>query len=88
MEKIAAVIPPDALYATSTKKIQNPNYHMHHQHQMVHQQQQSSPYIYEPMFNDSKVRIHTFSRKHLGNQHQNNSFHQQQNNYLTLQNPY
>ena len=76
MEK-TAVIPPDALYATTTKKLQNRNSFYAPPPITMHQQQQSpSSYAYDPSFNDSKVRIHTFSRKHLPinssslNQHQ------------------
>ena len=71
MEK-TAVIPPDALYATTTKKLQQnrnsfyapPPNSMHPQQIQQHQQSPSS-YAYDPSFEDSKVRIHTFSRKHL-----------------------
>ena len=89
------VIPPDALYATSTKKIakqntvagnafvdsSSSNQQMNGRNNHIHQQQlQHSPYIYEPMFNDSKVRIHTFSRRHLNaaNAAANSLHHQQQ----------
>ena len=72
MEK-TAVIPPDALYATTTKKLQNRNSFF--QPNPMHPQQQSPAYTYDPSFNDSKVRIHTFSRKHLPI---NSSLNQQQ----------
>ena len=72
-----AVIPPDALYATTTKKLPNRNSFYAPPMNTMHPQQQSpSSYAYDPSFNDSKVRIHTFSRKHLPvnssslNQHQ------------------
>ena len=70
MEKTQAVIPPDALYATTTKKLQNRNsFYAPPPINSMHPQQQSpSSYAFnDPSFNDSKVRIHTFSRKHLPN---------------------
>ena len=66
MEKTQAVIPPDALYATTTKKLQNRNsFYAPPPINSMHPQQQSpSSYAFnDPSFNDSKVRIHTFSRK-------------------------
>ena len=75
MEK-TAVIPPDALYATTTKKLQNRNSFYHPQ------QQSPSSYGYDPSFNDSKVRIHTFSRKHLPLNSSLNQQHIVSNHYV------
>ena len=95
MEK-SAVIPPDALYATTMKKIQ-PNLQQQQNRNSFYQQHQGqqspSSYAYDPSsFNDSKVRIHTFSRKQhhmpiLNNSSLNHQPQQQQqmiaNHYVT-----
>ena len=88
MEK-TAVIPPDALYATTTKKLQQnrnsfyapPPNAMHPQQIQQHQQSPSS-YAYDPSFEDSKVRIHTFSRKHLPLNSSLNQHHIVSNHYV------
>ena len=88
MEK-TAVIPPDTLYATTTKKLQQnrnsfyapPPNAMHPQQVQQHQQSPSS-YAYDPSFEDSKVRIHTFSRKHLPLNSSLNQHHIVSNHYV------
>ena len=78
-----AVIPPDALYATTTKKLPNRNSFYAPPMNTMHPQQQSpSSYAYDPSFNDSKVRIHTFSRKHLPINSSLNQHHIVSNHYV------